>query len=76
MGHQAARKEHTPIVCDCCSQEASHYIRWEFSYMRGEDEIHHYCDRHYQMALTQENRMWAHMRSKEKWLKSQTENVA
>lgn len=56
--------------CGCCDKPATHWIRWAFSYMRGEDEVYGACQRHYSMAqdTAQRGRYWAHFRSKDKFV--------
>jgi len=62
------KKPEAAAECACCQKPATHYIRWQFDYMRGNDEVYGACSRHLQMARDNQNRYFAHMRTKEKWV--------
>jgi len=41
-----------PIECRACAKDATHQIRVQFDYMRGDDEIYSVCDLHAEFLRT------------------------
>lgn len=54
--------------CECCSMAATHSVRIQGDYMRGNDDFYNVCPRHLKMAIKETSRMVAHYRTKGKHL--------
>lgn len=63
-----------PVECACCDRLAKHWVRWAFTYMRGEDEVYPSCEKHLAMAKKspEQDRYFGHMRSKPRYLTART----
>ena len=58
--------------CCACDKRAVKSVRIAYSYMRGEDEFEPVCKRHFKMVENEEGRFFAHMATKERFLKGAT----
>lgn len=55
--------------CACCEKKPTHWVRISETHMRGEDDFYDICQRHLSMAHENIEKFFAHMRTKNKFLK-------
>lgn len=64
-----ALKKKTNHECECCDRRATHMVRYQVSWFRGDDECINVCPRHLQMASNDEwKRLFAHSATKAQYV--------
>lgn len=54
--------------CEACGNPATHSVRVQFDYMRGNDEFYLVCQRHLGIARARLGQFFAHVKTKAKHL--------
>lgn len=62
--------------CACCDRPATHWVRVAFDYMRGNDEYYDVCQRHHSIAAANLSRLFAHARTKDRFVASKSQAAA